>query len=226
MRSGQYVRSLCEFYYAHSNAGAAASAKAYMRGQFDYFGMSTPGRRSASKLFLEKHGSPSCAQLTAVAKLLWKQPFRECQYFAMEMLEKRTGELKEKDIALFEYMITTRSWWDTIDFISPKLLGPFFGHNRGLIYPKTKAWMRSGNIWLMRSALLFQMKYRKETDEKLLFALISACMHEKEFFIRKAIGWALSEHSKTFPASVKRFIKSNKETLSALSKKEGLRQFQ
>jgi 3-methyladenine DNA glycosylase AlkD len=85
--------------------------------------------------------------------------------------------------------------------------------------------MRSGNIWLVRATLLFQMKYRAQADEQLLYALIRQCMHEKEFFIRKAIGWALSEHSKTFPASVKRFVKENFSTLSPLSRKEALRQF-
>jgi 3-methyladenine DNA glycosylase AlkD len=225
MKSTAYVKALCALYRSQGDASAAAGAKAYMRGQFDYFGLSTPQRRELSKAFMRRHGQPAAEQLAPLVKMLWEKPQRECQYFAMEMLEKRTGELNDKDIFHIEYMITAKSWWDTVDFISPKIAGPFLAQRPALIHPTAKRWMGSGHTWLMRSALLFQTKYRKQTDEKLLYSLIRSCMHEKEFFIRKAIGWALSEHSKTFPASVKKFVKEHDGRLSPLSKKEALRQF-
>lgn len=222
MDQGSYIKALVKCYEGHANASAAYDAKAYMREQFDYFGITTPKRRGITKEFLQKHGQPP-GDIASFVKALWKMPQRELQYFAMEILEGRTKSMDENEISLFEYMITHRSWWDSIDFIAPKLLGPFLKTHKHLVAYKTNEWIRSGNIWLMRSALLFQVKYKKDTDEELLFSLIRSCAHEKEFFIRKAIGWTLREHSKTFPASVKKFVKANSKILSPLSKKEALK---
>jgi 3-methyladenine DNA glycosylase AlkD len=116
-------------------------------------------------------------------------------------------------------MITNKSWWDTVDFIATKLVGTYL-----VLYPCERKnyvnkWINSGNIWLQRTAILFQLKYKEQTDFELLTYIIRQLNHTDEFFINKAIGWALREYSKTNPVKVKEFIDSVQ--LSNLSIKEG-----
>lgn len=118
-------------------------------------------------------------------------------------------------------MITHQSWWDTVDFIATKLLGAYFK-----TYPEEKEkyvnkWLKSNNIWLQRSALLFQLKYKTDLDTVLLSCTITSLLGSKEFFINKAIGWVLREYSKSNPEWVIDFV--NENHLTALSKREALR---
>ena len=118
-------------------------------------------------------------------------------------------------------MIITKSWWDTVDRIASRLVGFYFREHKELIEPYTEKWMYYGNMWLQRTALLFQLKYKKETDTDLLFGYIQALAESPEFFIQKAIGWALREYSKTAPKTVKQFVDST--LLAPLSKREALK---
>ncbi len=120
-----------------------------------------------------------------------------------------------------KYLIISNSWWDSIDFISPKLVGYVFKTYPELIPTYTDKWIESDNFWLQRSAILFQLKYKQNTDFELLKSIILRLNTEEEFFIRKSIGWALREYSKTNPKAVKDFIENNE--LKPLSAKEGLK---
>jgi 3-methyladenine DNA glycosylase AlkD len=120
-----------------------------------------------------------------------------------------------------EYIIENKSWWDTVDFIAKKLVGRYF-----IEYPEYRdefieKWLKSDNIWLQRTTILFQLAYKEETDVKLLFDIIKKLKDIDEFFIQKAIGWSLREYSRTDPDKVEKFIKEN--DLSNLSSKEGMR---
>ena len=129
--------------------------------------------------------------------------------------------LEKEDIDLFEYMVTNKSWWDTIDYIAPKLIGNYFKkfpEHRELYIQK---WIASNHIWLQRSAILFQLKYKSDLDMKFLERIILSLNNTDEFFINKAIGWVLREYSRTNPNWVVEFVK--KIPLSNLSKKEALR---
>ncbi|MBS1655677.1 MAG: DNA alkylation repair protein, partial [Bacteroidetes bacterium] len=119
------------------------------------------------------------------------------------------------------YCITHKSWWDSVDQMASDCTGPFF-----LMYPEltkevTGKWNRSNNIWLQRSSILFQKAYRVKTDTALLTKYILYCKGSDEFFVRKAIGWALREYSKTDPGWVVKFCKQNK--LHPLSHREALK---
>ena len=120
-----------------------------------------------------------------------------------------------------EFMIINKSWWDTVDMIASHLVGTHFKRFPGLIPAYTEKWMASGNFWLQRTALLFQLKYKKETDVELMSDLIKRLAGEKEFFIRKAIGWVLREYSKTDPEIVINFVEN--QQLSNLSRTEALK---
>jgi len=201
----------------------ALEQKAYMRNQFEYYGLKAIKRREIQKAFFTKEFLPAKNELDKIIKTLWKKPQREYQYFSQELIFKYVKKLREKDIELFEFMVTHKSWWDTIDFIAPKLIGEYFKS-----YPKqrniyVKKWLRSENIWLQRSALLFQLKYKGDLDTNLLNSTINSLLNSKEFFINKAIGWILREYSRTNPKWVIEF--ASRTELSTLSKREALRLF-
>jgi len=203
------------------NAKVASEQKAYMRNQFEFYGLKTTERRAIQKSFFIKQHLPNKNELNRIVKTLWEKPQREYQYFSQELAFKYVKQLELEDIKLFEYMVTHKSWWDTVDFIAAKLMGAYF-----ITYPEqkdsyVKKWLKSNNIWLRRSALLFQLKYKEDLDTELLSSTIKALLGSKEFFINKAIGWVLREYSRTNPKWVAEF--ANKTVLNNLSKKEALR---
>mgnify|MGYP006288682737 CR=1 FL=1 len=199
----------------------AEGMSSYMRGQFPFYGLQAAERRKALRKYMRQNQRPGYDKLEIVVKKLWQLPGREFQYFAQELILKYQKKYTEEIIDLFEYMITNKSWWDTVDHIAKKLVGEYFK-----IFPqkrdeKIKSWLASDNIWLQRTALLFQLGYKEETDAQLLFDLIEELRDIDEFFIQKAIGWSLREYSKTEPLAVVKF--ANTHQLSALAEREALR---
>ena len=128
---------------------------------------------------------------------LWNLNKRDYQYLGQELLYLNHKNFKIEDIKLFEYMIINKPWWDTIDFLSPKILGKYFKLYPKEIEKKTQKWILSNNIWLKRSAILFQLKYKETLNTDLLIRIIVPLSNSKEFFINKAIGWILREYGKT-----------------------------
>jgi 3-methyladenine DNA glycosylase AlkD len=192
-----------------------------MRDQFDYFGIKTIERRAIQKPFLVKNFLPDKREINTIIKELWSQPERDFQLFGQELLFKYCKQLEAQDIELLEYMVSHKSWWDTVDFIACKLMAAYFKK-----YPEKKQeyiekWLLSGNIWLQRSALIFQLKYKEQIDTEILSQCITYLLGSKEFFINKAIGWVLREYSRTNPEWVIEFVAQTE--LAPLSKKEALR---
>ncbi len=199
----------------------AANQKAYMRDQFDFYGLTAPKRRELSKPFLVKEFLPAKDELGKLVKELWQKPQREYQHFAIDLALKYIKQLEKSDIELFEYMVVHKSWWDTVDGVSCNLMGPYFK-----MYPNERdvylnKWLQSNNIWLQRSTLLFQLKYKNDLNTVLLSHCINYLLGSKEFFINKAIGWILRQYSRTNSTWVMDFV--NKTDLNSLSKKEALR---
>lgn len=216
-----YVDNLREAFEKVANDEKAAKQKAYMRNQFNFFGLGAEEYNKLKKEFLLKHGTPPPTEIENVIQQMWHQPEREFQYFAMSLLEKHIKNTNKEIIHLIEYLIVNKSWWDTIDMIASKIAGDYFRKYNEEIPIYIEKWMASGNFWLQRTCLLFQLKYKSETDQKLLFSLIVKLSDENEFFIRKAIGWALREYSKTNPQAVLQFVASHQ--LKPLSQKEALK---
>lgn len=218
-----YVERLSAMFSSRTNEELGRRMSAYMKNNFPFLGIQSPLRKQLTKAFTHEHGYPSSDQLDFVVMECWEQPWRELHYAAMEIASRKVYMSSKKRIDLIKKMIITNSWWDTVDFIAGNMAGPWFQQHPERTKAVTGAWMNSGNIWLQRSALLFQLKYRKNTDEELLYEYIRRLRGEPDFFIRKAIGWALREYAKTNPFSVKSFVVS--EDLSALSRKEALKHF-
>lgn len=221
MQTPGYLQSLEQTFAANANLSDAVQMKKYMKDLFDFYGMKSPIRKEIYKSQKQQFGLIPVNEKDEIVRWCWEAPQREWQYFCMEFLSKEAKETDEGIIELYEYLITNKSWWDTVDFIASNLVGVCFLKYPDRIPAVTAKWMNSGNMWLQRTCILFQLKYRKKTNTQLLEGFIKPLKESKEFFIRKAIGWALREYSKTNPTYVKEFVKNNR--LSGLSRREALK---
>lgn len=217
----EFINTLESEFARNSNPQVASEQEKYLRGRFECYGLKTTLRREVQKPFLEKAFLPEKATLTDLVTILWQKPQREYQYFAQELAAKYLKQQEKHDIELYEYMVSHKSWWETVDFIATKLMGNYFK-----VYPSSRhdfvnKWIASGNSWLQRSALLFQLKYKQELDEELLTLTINPLLGSEDFFINKAIGWILREHSRTNPSWVLDFTEQT--ALSTLSHREALK---
>ncbi len=217
----EYLSKLQAAFKRNADAKVAKGQKAYMKDQFEFYGITAPERKRIQQPFLNKNNLPEKNELERLVKKLWQLPQREYQMFGQELVDKYSRKLAKDDIALLEYMITFKSWWDTVDFIAARIVGNYFK-----LYPELRKkivtkWLKSGNIWLQRSALLFQLKYKAELDTALLSHCVQQLLGSKEFFINKAIGWILREYSKTNPEWVWKFVHDH--PFHSLSKREALR---
>ncbi|RIW29092.1 DNA alkylation repair protein [Bacillus salacetis] len=216
-----YAQQLIGLFRQHENEENAGPMKAYMRNQFEFLGIKTPERKELLRGFIKENGIPPLDELPEAVRELWGQPEREFQYLALTLLDKERRKLGPEHLALLEELVLRKSWWDTIDTIASRIAGFIIRK-----YPEEGEaylvkWISSDNFWLNRTAILHQLSYKGETDEVKLFTYIRQHSSSREFFIEKAIGWALREYSKTAPEQVKRFIE--KEDLRPLSKREGLK---
>jgi 3-methyladenine DNA glycosylase AlkD len=216
-----YMSKLIQWMNQHRSEDNAKLMKKYMREQFEFLGIKVPERQSLLKEFFKKHGKPCLEDLPEVVLALWELPEREFQYIALSLLEKNVKKMSEEHLKLAETLIVSKSWWDTVDHLATRIVGTILKNYPELIAPYTRKWIQSDNFWLNRTAILFQLKYKTDTDESLLYDYIRMHKDSGEFFIQKAIGWALREYSKTNPGSVKRFVES--EELAPLSRREALK---
>ena len=217
----EYLKCLSEKYKANANSENALPMKKYMRNQFEFFGIKNPERKIIDKQFFAENGLPEISDLEKIIKSAWNLPEREFQYFAMFLLDKMKKQFDEKVLNLLEYFTLEKSWWDSVDFLSANMFGYMFQRFPVLIPEYTENWMASENMWLQRTSILFQLKYKEATDLELLSNFIHQLSSSKEFFIQKAIGWELREYSKTNPQWVIDFVENNK--LASLSKREALK---
>jgi len=216
-----FVSGIEKTFKKHANPDIAAEQKRYMKNLFDFLGIPNPLRKQIQKPFPDKKQLPGKETAFEIIKELWQKPEREYQYFALDLLEKYIKQFEEKDIDFLEYLVTHKSWWDTVDKLAAKFFGAYFKKFPEKIPGKTASYIDSGNIWLQRTALLFQLKYKEKTDRELLEKTINRLKDTGEFFIDKAIGWILREYSKTNPGWVADLVE--RVDLSKLSKKEALK---
>lgn len=216
-----YIAPLVKSFEKNKNIENALGMKAYMLNQFEFYGIKTPLRDNIVKAFLKEHSVKHHNELEKVIKALWNLEKRELQYAAIDVFTAHQSIWTLNSIKLIQYCITHKSWWETVDGIASDWLGLYFRLFPELTVSTTKAWNQSTNIWLQRSSILFQKAAKKNTDTKLLSTYILNLSGSKEFFIQKAIGWALREYSKTNPDWVLKFVQSYE--LAPLSKREALK---
>ncbi len=203
----------------HKCVARAAKQSAYMRNQFVFLGISKPLRALIEKDAFKKYPIENESELISHLTDLWNKEHREFQYAAMQLAVKYRKLWSLEIFHTFEFMIRTKSWWDTVDTVASTLVGPLVLRYPELI-PAVDHWIQDPYLWIRRSAIIFQLTWKHKTDQVRLFANCTQSMHECDFFMRKAIGWALRQYSKTNPEAVKEFLMKNRHELSALSIRE------
>lgn len=212
----EFVTKLFE---ANRNETESGPMKKYMKDHFSFLGIKAPIRKELEKEFFKETGIVKEPFDQEFIIELWKKDEREYQYTALTYIEKMLKKLQKDDLALMERLVLEKSWWDTVDAIAAKPVGRIAEMYPEVIEETIDGWAVHENMWLRRTAILFQLKYKEKTDEDRLYRYIRNNSYSNQFFIQKAIGWALREYSKTDPASVRRFI--NENTLAPLSVREG-----
>ena len=219
--SKQLVSALRKEFVKHADLEAAHGAAAYMRNQFEFFGIKTPLRRELGKDIVLASKELSEKEIISLCKELWAQPEREFQYIACDILAKNAKRLSPSYVKRdAPWFIKNKSWWDTVDSVR-KSIEVVVSANPDLKSEMEK-WIVSNNIWIVRSALIHQLTLGTKTDAKLLFKFCEIQAEEKEFFVAKAVGWALRSYSYVDSKAVKQFVKDHPE-LSPLAKREGLK---
>ena len=220
MQTLNFVQSVSTVLLPLADPQRAEGMKAYMRGQFDFLGIQTPLRRQATAAILK----PPCSPETLIthAADLWKQPQREFQYVAVDLLSKHARHLSLAQLDAILALAQRRSWWDTVDGLA-MITGRLIRAARALD-PSAQRHMDNAlhhpDLWIRRIAMLHQIGWREETDTERLFTYAETLAKEQDFFIRKAIGWALRDHARHAPSAVRDFLARSTHILSALSIRE------
>ncbi len=216
-----YTRQIKALFSAHADPKQAGPMKRYMRDQFEYLGLKGPLMGELLRQHIAAHGLPDLADLDGILRDLWALPQREYQYAGTGLLARSEDRLPAGFIRTLEHLLVTKSWWDTVDTVTTGTVAVHFKR-----YPKVKArylakWRKSKNFWLRRACILFQLSYKRETDFPLMQAIIRENLGSSEFFINKAIGWALRQYTRVDPQGVRRFVAET--PLSPLSAREALK---
>jgi len=205
-----------------ANPEKAVNEKAYLKSPYKFFGVSVPITEKIAKDFKRSHMDASSEFVIALAKRLWDSEYHDEKRLGLRILQYYPGYLGLATMPMLEDMLKQATGWDFVDNISIHLVGTILEKDKGAS-AYLKKWGRSGNFWVRRASLISQvLLFRKGVGEKrLFFRLAEDMISEKEFFIRKAIGWALREMSKTDADSTFDFLMKIKDRASSLTLREG-----
>ncbi len=209
---------------AFKNAGnkkVAEGAANYMKNIAPFIGISSPIRRKLTNKAWQNLSKPTEKELINAAKLMWKLPQREYQYAACDLIGKYIDVCTPKTLEKITVLIKSKSWWDSVDLLGTQVISPLT-----LKYSQTRKtinkWNNSKNIWLIRCAIQHQRGHRTKTDVDFVLKICQKHINNSEFFVAKAIGWALRDFAKINPKKVKDFLRKN-PSISIVSKREALK---
>ena len=210
----------------YADASRADSMQSYMKSEMPFRGVAAPIRRKQCNVVFRRFRLGSKEDWTAAFMTLWrKASFREERYEAIDLAGFRyyrdwqTPEL----LPLYEEMIVTGAWWDFVDEIAARRVGLLLRRYPSEVKPEMLKWSTSDDLWKRRTSIICQLMAKEETDVGLLFRTIEASLTERDFFLRKAIGWALRQHAKTDPDEVRRYVAEHEHLMSGLSKREAMK---
>jgi 3-methyladenine DNA glycosylase AlkD len=209
-----------------ADARRAAGAQAYMKSAMPYHGVSAPLLRVAcKKIFADIELASRQAWRDQVLTLWRGAKFREERYVAIELTGHKLAVAFQTPatMPLYEEIIVTGAWWDFVDVVASHRVGPILSDYPAPTKKKMLAWSKSENLWKRRTSIICQLGFKQQTDLSLLYACIEPSLDRQEFFLRKAIGWALRQYAWTDPAEVKRYVRRNRARLSGLSIREALK---
>jgi 3-methyladenine DNA glycosylase AlkD len=204
----------------------ASTMQAYMKSAMPYHGVQTPLLVQTCKQVLGKIDLASPQIWRAYVEQLWRgATHREERYAAILLTGDQRAARFQTPAAmrLYEEIVVTGAWWDYVDAIASKRVGPILRGHPAPMKPMMLAWSKSENVWKRRASILCQLSFKNHTNLELLYACIEPSIDSREFFLRKAIGWALRQHARTDPREVERYVRRNQDRLSNLSKREALK---
>jgi 3-methyladenine DNA glycosylase AlkD len=204
----------------------APQMQAYMKSAMPYLGVQTQPRRAVCREAFREHPLSSFEEWRQTVRRLWRDAsYREERYAAIELASYHgyRNFRSMKAMPMLEEMITTGAWWDYVDGLATGPVAEILRRSPRGMSRRMRAWAKSNDIWKRRTAIICQLGFKRDTDLDLFYDCIEPSMQEREFFLRKAIGWALREYAKTDPHEVIRYVTKNRERLSPLSRREALR---
>jgi 3-methyladenine DNA glycosylase AlkD len=204
---------------AEADPERAAKMAAYMKTDMPFYGVSSPARRKIVKQ-LNRFAPGTNDEYRSQVSALWEQPHREEKYVSIDWARRHRTFITFENIDLYERMISEGAWWDLVDDIAANLVGTVARTDLDRMRPVLERWLTGDDLWLRRTVIICQLKSREQTDTALLFDACERTAHETDFFIRKAIGWALRQHSKIDPNAVRDFVEAHRAELSGLSLRE------
>jgi 3-methyladenine DNA glycosylase AlkD len=194
---------------------------AYMKTEMPFYGIAKPERLPVYREMKKRFPASDREDYEAGVLALWNLPHREEKYAALDFAKQNERFVDRQSLPLYEHLIRDGAWWDLVDEIATHLSGRVLLRERAVVKPIIKLWITDEDMWVRRSALLSQIGHKDKTDTKQLFGNSLLLAHEKEFFIRKAIGWALRDYSWANPDAVIKFLHEHGHKLSPLSRREG-----
>lgn len=193
---------------------------AYMKDRFKFFGIPTPQRRVLTRAILADIGrEPDPEWLMQLAEALWLRDERECQYAATDLLVKHANRLVPEQEPRLARLVCDKSWWDTVDALAARVYGALVCNAPSLL-PVLDGYASNENLWLRRVAILYQLHYAVDTDLTRLSATLAANLQHPDFFIRKAMGWALRQYARTEPDWVRAWLATQGAAVPALTRRE------
>lgn len=200
--------------------------QAYMKSAMPYYGVSSPLQKDIWRRVFRSRLLINEAAWQGTVLALWRTArFREERYAAIALTGERAYATYQTldALPLYEELIVTGAWWDYVDLIAGKRIGALLARFPREMTRHLHSWSRADDLWLRRTAILAQLGFKQATDLRLLYACIEPNLADREFFIRKAIGWALRQYAWTDPKEVRRYVYANRDRLSGLSMREALK---
>jgi 3-methyladenine DNA glycosylase AlkD len=218
----EQIEAITKLMYAQADAKKSVGMQAYMKNKFPFLGIQKPMRSTLQKAWIAAFKNQDIEITHAVLIRLWQLPEREFQYVGMDLMLTCRKHWSDASEQIFIEMATHKPWWDTVDLIAAKMLGILWLKHHNTHHAKIITHALSEDIWLNRIAILHQLTYKAQTNTQLLEKVIACTIHKNEFFIQKAIGWALRQYSYTNPKYVKQYVQDTPQ-LSNLAKREALK---
>ncbi|CAE6765793.1 hypothetical protein R70006_03712 [Paraburkholderia domus] len=216
---GEEIRSALQ---PHADAQRALAMRAYMRHHFEFIGVPTPLRRQAVSPVFKRLPVENADHLVACADVLWSMPEREFQYVATDLLARKWKMLAATDITHLLTIAQRSAWWDSIDPLAG-VVGDILKAARvhtPAVQAAMDAALQHESLWVRRIAMIHQLGWREHTDEERPFGYARSLAAESDFFIRKAIGWALRDYAWHAPHAVSAFLSASLDILSPLTLRE------
>ena len=204
----------------------APKMRSYMKSALPYHGVPTPLLRQICKATFKDVWFETASQWQAEVLGLWRDArFREERYAAIYLTgDKRAQSFQTPSaMKMYEELIVTGAWWDYVDEIASHRVGPILRNHPAPMRRKMLSWSKSNNLWKRRTAIICQLGFKADTDLPLLYACIEPSLGSREFFLQKAVGWALRQYAWTDAAEIKKYVQINRVRLSALSYREALK---